>query len=318
MLLAADIAALPPEATLVDHDDLLVIAARAPRIRNVLRELGRLREETFRLVGEGTGRSLDLDTFDYDYIHLFIWNKVKREVVGAYRLGATDELLPAKGRLGLYTSTLFDYKAKLLERINPALEMGRSFVRPEYQKSYAPLMLLWKGIGRFCVQNPRYRHLFGPVSISNNYQSVSKQLMVQFLKLRHEMPGGAELAQPRHPFRTDPPRGLGRLGRWDDLAQLVMTDADEVSALVAEIEPDKKGLPVLMRQYLKLGAKFLDFNVDPQFSDCLDGLIVVDLSRTEPRVLEKYMEKDGCASFLGHYGITADRRSRVERAKAMK
>lgn len=302
-LLAADIANLPDSSRLVEQEDMLVFAARAPRLRHVLQEIGRLREITFREAGEGTGRAIDLDTFDYDYVQLFVWNRSTREVVGGYRLGATDELLPAKGRLGLYTSTLFNYKAEMLRRIDPALEMGRSFVRREYQRSYAPLLLLWKGIGSYIVRQPRYRYLFGPVSISNDYNTVSRTLMVQFLQMHHAMPGGASLVRPRHPFRLRPPRDLaGSLGR------ALLRGSDDVSDLVAEIEPDEKGIPVLLRQYLKLGAKFVAFNVDPAFSDALDGLIVVDLLNTEPRVLEKYMGRDGYRSFVearrAHGGVS--------------
>lgn len=304
-LMAAEVAALPPGGVLLDHDDMLVAHAKASEIRHVLREIGRLREVTFRQVGEGTGKSLDLDTFDYDYRHLFVWNRSAREVVGAYRLGQTDLLLPAKGRQGLYTNTLFNYKAELLDRLDPALEMGRSFVRPEYQKSYAPLLLLWKGIGHFLVRHPQYRYLLGPVSISNSYQTVSRQLMVKFLKLHHAMPRGESLAQPKHPYK--PKKGLRLrglrlgLGRWDDDGiRRLLQDDDEVSKLIADLEPDHKGIPVLIRQYLKLGAKFLAFNVDRDFGDCLDGLIVVDLLHTEPRALERYMTKPGYASFVAH------------------
>lgn len=310
-LLAADVAGLPSDAIIVDGDDLVAYAARAPQIRNVLRELGRLREVTFRAVGEGTGRSIDLDTFDYDYLHLFIWSKARGEVVGAYRLGATDELLPAKGRLGLYTSTLFNYEAELLRRLDPALEMGRSFVRAEYQRSFAPLLLLWKGIGHYCVRHPRYRYVFGPVSISNRYQTVSQQLMVQFLKSRHGMPDGEALARPHHPFRLRPPAG------WDDAsARASLCDSDDVSAVVADLEPDQKGIPILIKQYLKLGAKFLEFNVDPAFCDAVDGLIVVDLFKTEARVLERYMTKPGHKSFCDYQRSVIDRAPRVDGSRA--
>jgi putative hemolysin len=298
-LLAAEVAALPAGQVLVEHEGYQVIEARAPQVRNVLREIGRLREVTFRAVGEGTGKAIDLDTFDYDYTHLFIWHAAEREVVGAYRLGRSDELLSAKGRLGLYTSTLFNYSAELLHKLGPSLEMGRSFVRVEHQRSYLPLLLLWRGIGRYCVAHPRYRRLFGPVSISNSYQTVSKQLMVQFLQLHHAATEGT-LVRPRNPFKARPVRGVNDGPAGHRLAAM-MSDSDEVSSLVADVEPDQKGLPVLVRQYLKLGAKFMSFNVDPQFSDSLDGLIVVDLAETEPRVLERYMGKEGYASFIANH-----------------
>ncbi|QOV92244.1 lysophospholipid acyltransferase family protein [Humisphaera borealis] len=304
-LMEAEMAALPRESALVEHDGLVVIDAKASQIRLILREIGRLREITFRQVGEGTGKSLDLDTFDYDYRHLFIWNRQAREIVGAYRLGQTDLLLQAKGRQGLYTSTLFNYKAELLNRLNPALEMGRSFVRPEYQKSYSPLLLLWKGIGHFLVQNRQYRYLFGPVSISNSYQTASREIMVNFLKMHHAMPEGETLAAPKNPFKPKRPLRLG-LGKWDDEGiRRLLQDDEEVSNLVSDLEPDQKGIPVLIRQYLKLGAKFLAFNVDRDFGDCLDGLIVVDLLHTEARVLERYMTKPGYADFVAHHRGTA-------------
>jgi putative hemolysin len=298
-LLAADVASLPREQVLIEHEGYQVVEARAAQIRSVLREIGRLREVTFRTVGEGTGKAIDLDTFDYDYVHLFIWHPANRQVVGAYRLGRSDELLAAKGRLGLYTSTLFNYSAELLHELGPSLEMGRSFVRVEHQRSYLPLLLLWRGIGRYCVKEPRYRRLFGPVSISNAYQTVSKQLMVQFLQLHHAATE-RRLVRPRHPFHAHPIPGVTDGPGGSRLARL-MSDSDEVSSLVADVEPDQKGLPVLVRQYLKLGAKFLSFNVDPQFSDSLDGLIVVDLAKTEPRVLERYMGKEGYASFISRH-----------------
>ena len=289
-LLRADVAALPSGAALLSHDGYTVFHARAPQVRNVLREIGRLREATFRAAGEGTGTSIDLDTFDYDYVHLFVWNDQAGEVVGAYRLGATDEILPEKGRGGLYTSTLFDYRPATLRRLGPALEMGRSFVRAEYQKSYAPLLLLWKGIGHYVVRHPRYRHLFGAVSISNSYQSVSRQLLVEFLRRHHSDAEAARGVRPRTPFR---PRRVAGLGPREG-----PRDAEELSSVVAELEPDRKGVPVLVRQYLKLGAKFVAFGLDPGFGDCVDGLIVVDLLRTQPRVLERYMTPGGYASFV--------------------
>ncbi|HEX8915784.1 MAG TPA: GNAT family N-acyltransferase [Humisphaera sp.] len=299
-LLEADLAALPPDSLLLEHEGMRVYQARAGEIRHVLREIGRLREVTFRQVGEGTGKAIDLDTFDYDYSHLFVWDAGARKVVGAYRLGQTDRLLPAKGRQGLYTSTLFNYDAELLRRLNPALEMGRSFVRAEYQRSFAPLLLLWKGIGHFVVRHPQYRYLLGPVSISNSYQTVSRQLMVRFLTMHHAMPDGESLAQPKHPFRPKRPVRLGS-GRWDDDGiRRLLRDDEEVSSLISDLEPDQKGIPVLIRQYLKLGAKFLAFNVDRDFGDCLDGLIVIDLLHTEPRVLERYMTKSGYAEFVRH------------------
>ena len=293
-LLAAEIAALPAEQTLVESGELAVVLARAQEVPHALREIGRLREVTFRAAGEGTGAEIDLDAFDAHYLHLFIWNREKREIVGAYRLGPSDEIVKKHGKNGLYTSRLFAYKRGFLERIQPALEMGRSFVRVEYQRSYAPLLLLWKGIGAFIVKNPKYKVLFGPVSISNDYNPKSRQLIVSFLKAYNQAPELTPLVRARSPFKHKP-RKLSGASPWERDAAW---DIDDLSAVIADMETDQKGVPILLKQYLKLGGKLVGFNVDAQFANALDGLIVVDLTRTDPRVLERYMGKSGAAEFL--------------------
>ncbi len=299
-LIAAEVASLPPVQLLADGGELLVYEAKAPQIPRILRELGRLREITYRATGEGTGKPLDLDRFDDWYTHLFIWNKSQQHIVGAYRLGPTDEIVTRHGTAGLYTSTLFKYRAGLVERLGPAIEMGRSFIRAEYQRSYAPLLLLWKGIGRYVLNRPHCKTLFGPVSISNDYQSASKHVMVRFLQASHNAPDLAELTRPRHPFR---PAGVSRLARAPGIDRLLMNDSDGVDDMVSDLEPDGKGMPVLLRQYLKLGARFFAFNVDPDFSDALDALMLVDLTRTDRKLLGRYMGIEGCKTFLAYHCV---------------
>jgi putative hemolysin len=174
VVMEQEIKAVDDSACLVQQGDNSVYIVEANRLPNVVREIGRLREVTFRETGEGTGRAIDLDRFDSYYRHLFVWNHTNREIVGAYRLGQSDLILKNFGQNGFYTTTLFSYKRKFLDEITPALEMGRSFVRPEYQKSYAPLLLLWRGIGAYVCRNPQYKTLFGPVSISNQYHPRSE------------------------------------------------------------------------------------------------------------------------------------------------
>jgi putative hemolysin len=304
-LLAAEVAALPPGQTLLESEESVVAYGRAAQIPHLLREIGRLREITFRDTGEGSGNDCDLDRFDAHYVQLFVWNRIKQEIVGAYRLGPTDEILATLGKSGLYTSTLFDCKSALLRQISPALELGRSFVRQEYQRSFSPLLLLWKGIGAYIVRNPRYRYLFGPVSISNTYQSISKQLMVRFLKENHCPPELVELAEARNPFR------LSRIAGWEHSAFKLIRDSDDVSELVSDVEPQPRGIPVLLKQYLKMGAKLLAFNVDPAFADCVDGLMVCDLSRTDARLLDRYLTKPGRERFMQYHANVC--RQRVSR-----
>jgi putative hemolysin len=297
-LLQQDVQGLPLEQVLVDHGPFLVLYARAEQIPHALREIGRLREATFREAGEGTGQAIDIDRFDDYYLHLFVWHKEKREIVGAYRLGATDAILDRLGKQGLYTSTLFRYRARLLQAISPALEMGRSFVRKEYQRSFSSLLLLWRGIGAFVVRNPRYKILFGPVSINDDYQSSSRQLLVTFLKMNNFMPELARMVKPRTPLRPSP------LAQWKSRKmRMIVDDLEDVEELIADIETDLKGVPILLKQYLKLGGQLLGFNIDPAFSNVLDGLILVDLTKSDPRVLERYFTKEGVRSFRAYHGL---------------
>lgn len=291
-LLAGEVSKLPPERTLVENEDFAVLLAKANEIPNVLHEIGRLREVTFRQAGEGTGQLIDLDRFDEHYWHLFIWHRHAREVAGAYRLGPSDEILKRFGTKGFYTSELFHWQRTFFDRIQPALELGRSFVRPEYQKTYAPLLLLWKGIGQFLVRNPQYKLLFGPVSISNGYTAASRHLMVKFLSAYRHSPEFAPLVRARNPFRERPSKIA------DELIGSTGWDVEELSGLIADVETDRKGVPVLLRQYLKLGGELAAFHVDRRFANTLDGLIIVDLRKTDTRVLERYMGKTGAAQFL--------------------
>jgi len=302
-LLAAEVTALPPGQQLAEAGDLKVYYARAAQIPWLLQELGRLRELTFRAVGEGTGKASDIDLFDSYYLHLFIWNDRSQEVVGAYRLGLADEIVAKYGKRGLYSHSLFRYSKRLLKALNPAIELGRSFIRPEYQRSFTPLMLLWKGIGQFVAGHPRYAVLFGPVSISNDYSSVSQQLLIDFLRANNYDTELSRFIRPRKPYRG----ALRPVWRQAELAG--MGSIDNVSELVSLQESGEKGVPILIKQYLKLGGRLLGFNVDRAFNDCIDGLIMVDLRRTDERVLQKYMGREGAAAFLAGHRSELERRA---------
>jgi putative hemolysin len=298
-LLVAEASRIQP---LIECGDFSVRIAPAPAIPDTLREIGRLREIVFRAAGEGTGGSIDLDRFDHHYLHLWIWNSKAAEVVGAYRLAGTDTVT---SRRDLYTSTLFRFRAGLLESMHPALELGRSFVRPEYQRSYVALLLLWKGIGQYVARNPRYRVLFGPVSISDDYNPASRAVMVSYLKARCGNPRLAGLVEPKRRFHSR------RLRACDvRLLGSLLANVDELAEVVADIEPDGKGIPVLLRQYLNIGGEILAFNVDADFSDVLDGLVVVDLARMTRTLLEKYLGKPGAADFAAFHAT-----SRTEKHK---
>jgi putative hemolysin len=297
-LLCAEVEALPQEQLLDQSGEFQVWYARAGQMPWLLQEIGRLREITFRAAGEGTGSSRDIDLYDAYYLHLFIWDKEQRRVVGAYRLGLADEIARRFGVKGLYTHSLFRYRRHLLQQLGPAIELGRSFVRPEYQRSYSPLLLLWKGIGQFVARHPHYRTLFGPVSISGDYATQSQQLLVQFLRANNYLPQLARLVRPRRPFRAP----LGPV--W--LRHNAPDDLEQLSELVSAMERDQKGVPVLLRQYLKLGGHILGFNVDEAFNNALDGLIMVDLRQTDPKVLAKYMGREQAAHFRVLHGAAPE------------
>jgi putative hemolysin len=302
--LVDDIQHLDAEQCVADSSEYAVYLAAADQLPYVLPELGRLREIAFRQVGEGTGKSSDLDSFDSYYLHLFVWNKTKQELVGAYRVGRTQEILGKWGPKGLYTSTLFHYDPRFFYRIGNSLELGRSFIRPEYQRQHPPLFLLWKGLGAFVARNPETPVLFGAVSISNDYNPASRRLLAHFLERHLRDEDLAALIKPRRPFR--PPLDHDLDAR---VISSLLPDLDSLSVPISDIETDGKGLPILLKQYMRLGGKLLGFNVDPDFSEALDGLVLVDLRETDTTVLQRYMKAEGAAAFLAYH-----RQSRVASA----
>jgi putative hemolysin len=276
-----------------------VFCATADAIPATLGEIGRLREIAFRAVGEGTGDDVDLDRFDRSYLHLFAWDADKKQIVGAYRIGRTDCISNRQGVDGLYTRTLFRYDERLLSRLGvPALELGRSFVRAEYQKNYNALLLLWRGIGAFVARNPQYRFLFGPVSISARYSDPSHGMLIEFLRQNHLDRDLADLVQAVTPARFSTPK--------DGLAP---ASVNEVNRLLALSEHDGQGMPVLLRHYLKLNARLIGVNVDRNFGDAVDALMIVDLMTVGSGILQRYLGKRGSSEFLAYHHRTGSTRA---------
>ena len=302
--LDAEIHALPPDQLLDQSGDYQVFVATAPQIPRTLEEIGRLRELTFRQVGEGTGHSLDLDHFDAHYEHIFVWHRERRQIVGAYRLTCTEPVLRAQGARGLYTSTLFHYSPDFFRRLGPAIELGRSFVRPEYQREYAPLTLLWKGISRYAARHAEAPVLFGAVSVSDQYHPCSRTLMVEYLRRQPDSSALRKLVRARNPFRS-PLLGSGELKRFAE----VLRSPEALSTGISEMEGPGRGIPVLLRQYLKLGAQVLDFHVDRGFSNALDCLVLVDLRQADHATLRRFMGEQGVEHFLAFHRNTQDRRA---------
>ncbi len=289
--LQQDINNLTEDCLLVEKNNLLVYCASAEKLPNVLEEIGRLREITFRQVAEGTGMASDTDKYDKDYLHMFIWNSDKQEIAGAYRLGLVDQLIKKQGIKTLYSRSLFHYDQRFIENMGNCIEMGRSFVCIEYQRSLSALLVLWKGIARFASRHPQYTTLFGPVSISSDYSELSRSLMAGFLQLHHYDNKRAEMVRARNPHR----KTQGAF--WSKNMLKNINDNQLISRLIYRMEGDK-GLPVLLRQYLGLNGKLVCFNVDKNFNNSLDGMIIVDLLDVPERVLAKYMGKEEAKSYL--------------------
>lgn len=298
-LLSAEVDALPACQRLVNRGRFSVYYSLAVQTPWCVEELGRLRELTFRAVGEGTGKASDIDRFDAYYLHLFVWDKHAQTIAGAYRLGLADEIVGHFGMRGLYTQSLFRYGDTFLRSLNPAIELGRSFVRAEYQRDSSTLLLLWLGIGRFIVHTPKYAMLFGAVSISGSYDSASRRLMVAFLTANRIDASLARHVKPRRPPREQ--TGMKPM----DCAFTDLKSVEDLSRLVSRIEPDRRGIPTLLRQYLRFGGQLIGFSCDERFGNTLDGLIVVDLRNAARRTLARYMGESGANSFLRHHGVAS-------------
>ncbi|MGL6314793.1 lysophospholipid acyltransferase family protein [Vibrio sp. WXL103] len=294
-LLLAEIAALPAQAKLLESGQFEVYCTEQQAIPHLMHEIGRLREINFRAVGEGTGKALDIDQFDQYYRHLFVWDNQQQQLVGAYRLGLVDEILASHGIDGLYSRTLFDYQEQFVERMRQgnAIEMGRSVIAKQYQKSMSSLLLLWKGIATFVARNPHYTHLFGPVSISDDYNDTAKQLLTETLALHHYDQESACLVKPLNPLVTE-------RCSWQSELLASLVDLQLLSRVIARVDAGK-GVPVLLRQYLALNGKLVCFNVDPDFNNALDGLIVVDMRSVPSKTLGRYMGTQGAEQYLDYH-----------------
>jgi hypothetical protein len=258
-----------------------VFIAPTSLLPNVIREIGRLRELTFREIGEGTNKAIDLDEYDIYYNHLLIWDVKAKLIVGAYRLGLGDEIFYSLGKKGFYISELFKIKSQFTPVLKKSIELGRSWIRKEYQQKPLPLFLLWKGILKYLIDNPRYRYLIGPVSISNSFSTFSKSLIVDYINRNHFDDEMAQFIRPRKKFKVD-------LGDIDTDVLLSAEDSFKgLDQIISEVETRSLKVPVLLRQYIALNARIISFNIDPKFSDCLDGFLVLDLQKVPQDILEK-------------------------------
>lgn len=250
-------------------------------IPNILKEIGRLREKTFREVGEGTGKAIDLDEYDNHYRQLFIWDTEKLQIVGGYRVGLGDKIFKKIGTNGFYINSLFFVKEEFHHIMKSSIELGRSFVVKEYQKDRLPLFLLWKGIFEFIKTNTKYKYVYGPLSISKYYSKTSKTVIMLFIKFYFYDNEMAKLLSPKTPFENEELNS-----DIIDFFSKTKGKLNELDEFIKIINPLQLKLPVLMRQYLKQNAKFIGFNLDPNFSDALDGFVVLDVSKLPKETIE--------------------------------
>lgn len=282
-LLRQDICGLDAADRLLAVSSYVVYCTTANKLPHVMQEIGRLREMAFRAVGEGTGKALDLDAFDPHYHHLFVWDEAANEIVGAYRLAFTHELIARYGVTSLYTHSLFEFDASLFERLGPSLEMGRSFVHPAWQGHTRALRLLWAGIVVLLDQHYAVRHLFGPVSVSPKFSEVGKFLIVTALQLHHMDSELKQFVRPRNA-----PRKLAHQTDLQSEQQLIeisagLADPGLLSKFLQRIEHGLK-LPMLIKHYIELKGRFAGFNVDEAFNGTLDGLVFVRVEDITPRM----------------------------------
>lgn len=255
--------------------------APSDRIPHLLREIGRQREITFRAVGEGTNKRVDLDEFDLYYDHLFLWDREQRKLAGAYRIGDGARIMERYGKRGFYTFTLFRMRRPMERVLRQSFELGRSFIPQEYQKHRLPLYLLWRGLLIHVIGHPDHRYLIGPVSISGSYSRFSRGLMIHFLQKYHFDERLARSVQPRNRFFVQPDKADG-----EALLEASGEDMKKLDRIIADIEPEGNAVPVLLKKYLQLNARIVGFNSDPKFNDALDGFVVLDLSRVPEKTIE--------------------------------
>lgn len=273
-----------------------IFCVPADHIPNILTEIGRLREITFRDVGEGSNQSIDIDEFDLYYNQMFIWDEQTEKIVGAYRIGIGHEIMQKYGKRGFYLHSLFRLDDGMEPLLNQALELGRSFVVKEYQRKPMPLFLLWKGILYFMLKYPENRYLMGPVSISNNYSKLSKELIIKFILSNHFDWRLAQKIKPRNSYRfkTENP----------DLKVLMETmerDINKLDKTIGDVDALNSGLPVLLKKYIKLNARIAGFNVDPKFNNCLDGLILLDIYDVPRQTIESLSKEVNDGSLLERF-----------------
>lgn len=274
------------EALLFKNGNYECFFSNTQKIPNILREIGRLREITFRLVGEGTNQEIDLDRYDVHYHHLFLWDENAQQLVGAYRMALGAEVYEQHGVNGFYLNELFHIEPELHPFLKRCIEMGRAFVIPDYQQKPMPLFLLWRGIIHVTLRNPEEKYIIGGVSISNQFSDFSKSLMIEFMKSHYYDPYVAQYVRPKKEFKV-------RLKDEDKefFFDEAKADLNKFDKLIDELEPNLLRIPVLIKKYIKQNARLIGFNVDPKFNDAIDGLMYIRISDLPESTVKPVLEE---------------------------
>jgi putative hemolysin len=274
------------ETRLLETKNYEVFFASAKDIPNLLHEIGRLREITFREVGEGTNKEIDLDKFDKYYHHLLLWDREANCLAGAYRMGLGKEIYKKHGINGFYIQTLFRIEPELYQMMENTIEMGRAFIIGEYQQKPMPLFLLWKGIVHVTLRYPEYKYLMGGVSISNQFSDFSKSLMIEFMKSHYYDPYVAQYIYPKKEYKVKL-----KDDDKDFVFDATKADMQKFDKIIDEIEPGALRIPVLIKKYVKQNARLVAFNVDPKFNNAVDGLMYIKVSDIPDSTVKPVMEE---------------------------
>ena len=271
---------------LLESKNYEVFLAAAKEIPNLLQEIGRLREITFRDVGEGTNKEIDLDKFDKYYHHLILWDREANVLVGAYRMGLGKEIYKKYGIQGFYIHTLFRFEPELFSMMENTIEMGRAFIVKEYQQKPMPLFLLWKGIVHVTLRYPEHKYLMGGVSISNQFSEFSKSLMIDFMKSHYYDPYIAQYIFPKKEYKVKL-----KDDDKDFVFDATKADMQKFDKIIDEIEPGALRIPVLIKKYVKQNARLVAFNVDPKFNNAVDGLMYIRVADLPESTVKPVMEE---------------------------
>jgi len=263
-----------------------VFFASAKEIPNILHEIGRLREITFREVGEGTNESIDLDEYDQYYHHMFLWDDETKKIAGAYRMGLGSEIYPKYGIEGFYLTDLFRFEPELHDMMHKSIEMGRAFIVKDYQQKPMPLFLLWKGIIHTTLRHPEHKYLVGGVSISNQFSDFSKSLMIEFMKSNYYDPYIAQYIHPKKAYKVK----LKDADK-DFIFDEAESDLNKFDKIIDELEPGNLRLPVLIKKYIKQNARVVAFNVDPLFNNAIDGLMYIRIADIPESTMKPVIEE---------------------------